>query len=273
MSCFGVEIRDIVIVILTILIAYLFYKTRKVEGFADATVSDMVRQAVNDTYLVDISAMRNLANISQDIMSNKDDLTLPTNITIPGNLKVDGNVFFTNKNTNLMNLFPKFMIIALNNSEGIPKGWAMCDGKKYKMDPLTGVVSLLNMETIDADSIITPDLRGRMILGGGEGTGLTNRTLNQNGGKEIMTANDMPAHTHDVLNLLNHVGCDGTNCGQGHGGAKLGRPITGKSGPAYMSTFLYSRPNELPTSTGIAGAGGSQNNMPPFYVLMYIMKL
>jgi microcystin-dependent protein len=272
MSCFGVEIRDILIVILTILIAYLFYKTRKVEGFAEPSVNEMVRQAVNDTYLVDISAMRNLANIAQDIMSNKDDLTLPTNITIPGDLTVDGNIFLTNRNTNLMNLLPKFMVIAWASADGEPKGWAKCDGRKYKMDPLTGVVSLLNMETVDADSIITPDLRGRFILGSGQGDNLNNREYNKTGGAETHTLTElqMPSHSHDLNDFTNRIGCEGSDC-HNTGGASW-YSFGGGSGNK-VHKWEYGKPGSLITNTGGIGGGQPHNNMPPFYTLYYIMKL
>jgi microcystin-dependent protein len=275
MSCFGVEIRDIIIVILTILIAYLFYKTRKVEGFADPTpaqLKDMVKKAVEDTYLVDISAMRNLANISQNIMADSDKLTLPSNITIPGDLTVEGNVYYTNRNTNLMSLFPKFMIIAWASADGVPKGWAMCDGQKYKMDPVTGVVTPLNANATDADMVITPDLKGRFILGAGTGTGLTNREYNKTGGEERVTlkAEHMPSHSHDLSEFTNRIGCEGTDC---HSPDTNSWYSFGGGSGNKVHKWPHAKPGNLTVNTGGAGGDQSHNNIPPFYVLIYIMKL
>ena len=262
----------IIIFILVLSNIFLFYKTRNVEGFADATVSDMVKQAVNDTYLVDISAMRNLANISQDIMANKDKLTLPADITIPGNLTVDGNIFLTNRNTNLMNLLPKFMVIAWASAGGVPKGWAMCDGQKYKMDPTTGVVTALNANATDDDMVITPDLKGRFILGTGNGTGLTNRELNKTGGEENhkLTASEMASHFHyEFVNA--------TSPNLDHGINNASSPVAnvekGDNSHNYMIQSTGGGDYPSLGKSSIVGNDVPHNNMPPFYTLYYIMKL
>ncbi len=307
MDIFGVDIRDIMLILLTLLIIFLFYKTRKIEYFADPPLSEMVAtavtKAVNDTYLVDISAMRNLANISQDIMTNKDSLKLPTNINIPGNLTVDGNIFLTNKNTNLLDLLPKFIVVAWASPDGVPKGWALCDGRKYKMNPTTGVVTLLNMDSIEDNTVITPDLRGRFILGAGQGDGLTNRDFNKSGGEEnhTLTIAELPQHRH-------HVFYDGPFANSNDNrvaeiveygnkiNAVIKAPMVGPvgrtsgtmahlknssdSGNYTMQSSWGNEPNVGKTSQQMSDgdsipidANKSHNNMPPFYTLYYIMKL
>ncbi len=278
---FEIDMNTILYIIISILVLsniYLLYKTRKIEYFADPPLSEMVAteviKAVNNTYLVDISAMRNLANISQDIMTNKDSLKLPTNITIPGNLTVDGNVFLTNRNTNLMDIFPKFMIIAWGTADGVPKGWALCDGRKYKMNPTTGVVTLLRDDATEDNMVITPDLRGRFILGAGQGDGLTNRELNKNGGEEnhTLTVDETPSHSHDLINFLNWgFNCEGPNCAFFNDGGVCGS-VESKSGDKRKCGKL-GQPGDMPKNTGNSGKDGAHNNMPPFYVLIYIMKL
>jgi len=98
----------------------------------------------------------------------------------------------------------------------------------------------------------TPNLTGRFILGSGAGSGLTSRTLGQSGGAESVTLTEaqMPSHTHDYA-LVNAPWPPGD-----HGG----RSQNVWRGAETAAT----------TSTG-----GNQphNNMPPFYVLTYIMKL
>jgi microcystin-dependent protein len=259
------DMKTIALIVFGIIILYLLYKTRNVEGFAVS--DDIINDKIKAIYNADIDAIRNLSSIATDITKKNDMLTIPVgNTIIAGKLTVNGDVEFVNKDNGFMNTMPKFTVLAIY-SETVPKGWAPCDGKIYKLNEQGIAIQVV------VDGTRTPDLRGRMILGGGEGTGLTNRNLNQTGGKENMSAEDMPAHSHDIINILNQgVGCDGTNCGQDNGGGRF-RPISAKSGSSYMSAFLFSRPNEIPTMTGFAGAGGSQNNMPPFYVLIYIMKL
>jgi hypothetical protein len=98
----------------------------------------------------------------------------------------------------------------------------------------------------------TPNLTGRFILGSGAGSGLTSRTLGQSGGSESVTLTEeqMPSHTHNYA-MVNEPWPPGD---WGDRSQQVWR------GAASVPT----------TSTG-----GNQphNNMPPFYVLTYIMKL
>ena len=264
----------IIIFILVLSNIYLFYKTRNIEGFANPVdIPKLVENEVNDTYLTDISAMRDLANIAQQIMTTQDDLTLPTNITIPGNLKVDGDVLFTNKHTNLMDLFPKFMVIAWASADGIPKGWAKCDGKKYRMNPITRDVEQLIDDSTDPDLVITPDLRGRFILAAGDGIGLQNREIYKTGGEENvkLTLGQMPSHSHDLQDFTNRIGCDGSNCILPERNDHK-YSFGGYSGDR-LQKWPYGKPGSLITNTGGEGGDQPHNNMPPFYVLIYIMKL
>ena len=122
------------------------------------------------------------------------------------------------------NLLPRGSIIMFNGSV-VPAGWLICDGSSG-----------------------TPDLRGRFILGAGQGIGLTNRGLAQTGGTEThtLTIDEMPSHSHTGPKRW---GIAQVNFGSG-------ADSDGGGGSWTSST------------------GGSQphNNMPPFYVLYYIMK-
>jgi len=101
----------------------------------------------------------------------------------------------------------------------------------------------------------TPDLRGRFILSAGQGADLTNRSLNDKGGAETHTLNvgEMPAHRHNI------------HTGSGHGCTPTGR----------VTRWDQCRDNGIVDQNIIQAAGGNapHNNMPPFYVLTYIMKL
>jgi hypothetical protein len=125
----------------------------------------------------------------------------------------------------------------------IPDGWAVCDG------------------TND-----TPDLRGRFVLGATITTsklaqGLSPRKLGDNklgptGGEESHTLlkNEMPTHKH-------------TNTFYQSGLKRDGRPTEGQIIPRL------DQGGELKTDTSTEGNDTPHNNMPPFYVLVYIMKL
>ena len=118
-----------------------------------------------------------------------------------------------------------------------PPGWAICDGSG------------------------TPDLRGRFILGAGQGNGVdsngdafVNRAVGNTGGAALhtLTTSQMPNHSHTVYSEWD-LGF-GSYFNQG----------TNKIG--------CSSGTETATSTGPTGDGAKHNNMPPFYVLVYIMK-
>ncbi len=100
----------------------------------------------------------------------------------------------------------------------------------------------------------TPDLQGRFVLGYGQGNGLTGRPLRMTGGVEIVTLTEaqMPSHTHThTAYRANHKrsggATEGSTINEGHGSFKV-------------------------TSDPV-GNNKSIENMPPFYVLAYIMKL
>jgi len=134
------------------------------------------------------------------------------------NLNVDGS----------FNLLPRGMITVWNKNVA-PSGWAFCDGTNG-----------------------TPDLRGRFILGKGQGPNLTNRSLGDISGYkyQLLTINELPNHSHFIYGLGN-LWPGGYN--------KIGGT------DAYKNTTIQ--------NTGSVGSGAFFNKMPPFYVLAYIMKL
>jgi len=96
-----------------------------------------------------------------------------------------------------------------------------------------------------------PNLKGRFILGYGSGKG---SSLNSTGGSEThtLTQNEMPAHNHSY-NSANHPG---TGPEQNQGGSR-----------EDSTSFNVGK------TTGFKGDNKAHNNMPPYYVLTYIIKL
>lgn len=150
--------------------------------------------------------------------------------------------------TKEFNLLPTGIIVAwtgTTDAKGTiitkaPDGWALCDGS------IKGV----------------PDLSGKFILGyGGSGKG---KTIKGIGGKETvaLTASQLPAHSHSLTGV-----CVGGNCPSEipRDGGVFHRNIkaTSKTSP-YSGTY----------NTNLSGGKGqTHENMPPYYVLAYIMKL
>ncbi|MDQ0346155.1 phage tail protein [Ancylobacter vacuolatus] len=84
-----------------------------------------------------------------------------------------------------------------------PRGWALCDGKLLPVIGNEALFVLLGA-TWGGDghtSFALPDLRGRLMVGAGQGTGLTSRLLGAVGGvKEVtLTHSQIAAHKHLVM--------------------------------------------------------------------------
>ncbi len=169
----NIDILDIVVILLVILIIISIIKN-KTEKFSSTTYSiqDTINTVINDLYKVDIDAMRNIAQITKNILSTEE-LTIPAqtinaknleskNTTINGTLNVTdiatfndginvkGDVSWAGKlnvehlevlgnlsvsTDRLNNILPKTTILLWANTlEKIPPGWAPCDGKMYSID-------------------------------------------------------------------------------------------------------------------------------------------
>jgi len=224
----------------------LYSQNKNIQTFTNTTSSS----------IDDSNAIRTLAALAKDLQK-------PAGITIPGNLNLKNKVVLvaddnvlrlktpdlsSNSSLNVKdlqvdgvsNLTPKGGIIAwkplpANIVGGVlipPPTWALCDGSNG-----------------------TPDLRGRFILGAGQGVGLINRLVDASGGLEqvTLTVAQMPAHSHHFA--------DNAPAGYGSWGDH-GRRSSG------IENWQH-----IPTNTHNTGENQSHENMPPFYVLAYIMKL
>ncbi len=149
------------------------------------------------------------------------------------------NILLTNPQGDMSSIqFPKGIIVMWNGDEtNVPQGWALCDGTSNG----------------------TPDLRGRFVLGLNPNRKPSSKTSQNKQGDEggeeqhTLTIKEMPSHTHNIRT--------GTNSG---------------STPEGRVTQWNQRDDRGYRGDGIIeSTGGSEahNNMPPYYVLAYIMKL
>lgn len=81
-----------------------------------------------------------------------------------------------------------------------PRGWALCQGQLLPINQYQALFSLLGT-TFGGDGRTTfalPDLRGRSIVGVGNGPGLDNISWGQKGGAytHTLTTGQLPSHNH-----------------------------------------------------------------------------
>lgn len=152
-----------------------------------------------------------------------------------------------------------------------PKDWALCNGQLLPIVQYQSLYSLIGT-TYGGDGRTTfalPDLRGRVAMHFGQGPGLSNRPIGQEGGIETVTLTtaQMPAHSHQA-ELLAQSGAASTDVPTN---AVLASP--GASMPIYST----SAPNVQMSAGAIVvedtGGGQAANNMPPYLVINFSIAL
>ncbi|MEM5563697.1 tail fiber protein [Psychroserpens sp. AS72] len=158
-----------------------------------------------------------------------------------------------------------------------PRGWALCNGQLLAISQYSALFSLLGT-TYGGDGRTTfalPDLRGRTPKGVGDGPGLQAVTWGERGGKEqtIITAGNMPSHSHDGSGLSISLSCnedDGDNnepSGRNIGIAQSGTPYNSAANDASFGGGIVSG------STGPQGNGQALDIQNPFLGINYIIAL
>ena len=207
---------------------------KRTESMAALDINPQIKEAVKLQYIADVEAIRNLSEVATKLQKG--------GLTIPGNLTVTG----------AFNYLPSGTIVAYNQNNA-PPGWTLCNGSNG-----------------------SPDLRGRFILGNGGSRG-----INITGGEENVTlgVHQMPQHNHNVngststnghhshnSHIYKGFGSDCRNCSHNF------QPLRGSDG--HVETHGAGNHNHtFNVDSSHAGGNQAHNNMPPFYVLTYIMKL
>lgn len=140
---------------------------------------------------------------------------------------------------------------AILEDKDLSSGWTVCDGRallRSAYPELFAAIGTLYGAGDGTNSFNVPDLRGRNIVGTGQGAGLSKYNPGQKGGEETHTLNinEMPNHAHaqGSESLYNQFG----------GGSNVG-------GRTYQNGALPSYVQQL---TSTVGGNGAHNNMQPF---------
>ncbi|MBC7906668.1 MAG: phage tail protein [Rhodospirillaceae bacterium] len=151
-----------------------------------------------------------------------------------------------------------------------PLNWQACDGQLMPVNQNEALFSLLGT-TYGGDGVNTfglPNLKGRVPVGYGQGTGLSNRPFAQTFGATSVTLTqaNYPAHTHAVTAdaAVQTTTCNATGhlWGQSLPSGSLFAYVDGATNPA-LTTMASVAAN--------AGTGLPHENMQPYAVVTMII--
>ena len=237
------DIKSIILVIFGVLIFHQYWCKSSVQ-FARSTRQSRCK---DKEPMADVSndikeAVKQVYLADVEAIRNLSEIATKLNnkegVTIPGNLTVSGT--FTS------NYLPKGSIVAYNQGSA-PSGWTLCDGSNG-----------------------SPDLRNKFVLGWG------NRGVGTQGGEENVTlgVHQMPSHNHNVVGNTSTDGNHSHAYPAGGGGHGAHRAMTTDRHHHNQDTFNGGiHHHSFNVNSAHAGGNAAHNNMPPFYVLTYIMKL
>jgi microcystin-dependent protein len=149
----------------------------------------------------------------------------------------------------------------------VEEGWLVCDGSEASRTIYPDLYVTVGDTYGAGDGSTTfnlPDIQGKVIVGSGAGSGLTDRLLGSIGGEEthVLSIAEMPIHTH-IQDLHNH--------GVATGGGTIGANIL-----SYVTTGVYdytgSNLHGATATNQNTGGGLAHNTMPPYIVLTYVIK-
>lgn len=151
-----------------------------------------------------------------------------------------------------------------------PRGWAFCQGQILSISQNTALFALIG--TIYGGNGTTnfalPNLQNRIVIGSGNGPGLTPRQLGEFGGVATVTllASQMPQHMHSAMaSTAAGTQTDPT-------GAVWAASVGGRTPPPLYATTAPNTPMS-PAAIGVTGGGQPHNNLQPVLGLNYIIAL
>ena len=179
------------------------------------------------------------------------------------------------------NYLPIGSIIPFNDVFPPPPGWVTCDGSVYKFE--------------DEIEVFTPDLRDRFVLGRKDGS----YKLDDKGGEKEVTLEEkhIPRHRHsfssashkhdflDAIGSSTYGSGDSWNKASGSDKEATWKPSGNLWGAKHSNS--KNRKGHVKSSSnsktrddtshhhllGKIGGGSGHNNMPPYYKLIYIMRV
>lgn len=190
-------------------------------------------------------------NQNQNYLTNDNVLKIKSDVNIENNLNIENGKIDSYYLENISDINVPVGTIVMWSNDVIPENWKLCDGKMYTVD---------GRETTNCDkaAIKTPDLRERFVLGYDS----ENYNLNSfDGEKEVtLIEENLPDHTHTL-----------------HDGKMTGSGVCG--GDSHGNTRQKKKTKPKIIIKNVTGSFSEidnpepRNNMPPYIILKYIMKV
>ncbi|MDR3527381.1 MAG: tail fiber protein [Rhizomicrobium sp.] len=153
-----------------------------------------------------------------------------------------------------------------------PQNFAFCNGQLLSISQNTALFSLLGT-TYGGDGIQTfalPDLRSRLPIHEGQGTGLSLYTIGQNGGVPSVTlqTGQIPSHNHSLNATTANASANVVN------GNVPAQPTTGTPPIFYAQAASGVSPTVVALAGGVCGQAGQNlphDNMMPSLCITFLI--
>jgi microcystin-dependent protein len=164
----------------------------------------------------------------------------------------------------------------------VPEGYHLCDGSLLSVRDNQALASILGNK-YGGDGInnfALPDLRGRVVVGYGQGNGLSPHPIASVGGTETVALNpsQIPSHSHSLMaSTLPATQSDPTGniLANSGGGTDPTTQLPLPGSPVHIDPPSSTTPL-VPTNIaniGSAGGGLAHSNMQPYTTLNFIIAV
>jgi microcystin-dependent protein len=145
-----------------------------------------------------------------------------------------------------------------------PRNWRFAHGQLLSINQNQALFALLG-DTYGGNgttNFALPDLRGRMVVGSGQGPELSNRAVGEQGGADQITlsTDQMPSHTHGVI-----------ASGAPPTASDPGGNVWAENPRAALYDAAVSGVNMSPSAISTSGGGQPHPNTMPFQALRPII--
>lgn len=158
-----------------------------------------------------------------------------------------------------------------------PRGWTQCNGQLLPINQNQALFSLVGT-FYGGDGIqnfALPNLRGRVPIHFGQGSGLSPYNIGQQAGENAhtVTLTEMPQHNHAMV--VSNTGALANATGKTPAGHSPAQAVAATNPVSSVNIYGTGGVSEAFDATAIANTGGSQphTNQQPYLVLNFCIAL